>query len=179
MKTYWRQSIWRWTYGTGRWRCSGTPLKGPRHWLSTRCRWPGIPHTPYVRLIHSSFHSQTCHLATSLQRASILESSRSAQSPFSFSIIPPYHLLLISEENTIFSSSYVHVSFLRYVNINWTNVTSCDRTELTYCDLSYLIDDFFMVYKVRVQLVTENSISAWSRWKRFNPRESKSSTAKF
>ncbi|XP_064830350.1 interleukin-10 receptor subunit alpha [Oncorhynchus masou masou] len=65
------------------------------------------------------------------------------------------------------------VQMARYGNINWTNVTSCDRTQLTYCDLSYLIDDFFMVYKVRVQLVTENSISAWSRWKKFNPRESK------
>lgn len=65
------------------------------------------------------------------------------------------------------------VQMARYVNSNWTNVTSCDRTQLTYCDLSYLIGDFFMVYKVRVRLVTENSISAWSRWKRFNPRESK------
>ncbi|CAB1347615.1 unnamed protein product [Coregonus sp. 'balchen'] len=65
------------------------------------------------------------------------------------------------------------VQMARYVNSNWTNVTSCDRTQLAYCDLSYLIDDFVMVYKVRVRLVTENSISAWSRWKRFNPRESK------
>ncbi|XP_055752319.1 interleukin-10 receptor subunit alpha-like [Salvelinus fontinalis] len=65
------------------------------------------------------------------------------------------------------------VQMARYVNNNWTNVTSCDRTELTYCDLSYLIDDFFMIYKVRVRLVTENSISAWSQPKKFNLRESK------
>ncbi|XP_055735604.1 uncharacterized protein LOC129821897 [Salvelinus fontinalis] len=64
------------------------------------------------------------------------------------------------------------VQMSRYVNTNWANVTRCDRTQLTYCDLSYLIGDFFMLYKVRVRLVTENSISAWSR-KTFNPRTSK------
>lgn len=179
MKTYWRQSIWRWTYGTGRWRCSGTPLKGPRHWLSTRCRWPGIPHTLYFRLIHWSQHSPTCHLATALSYRIHFRVLPVHSIPFTLfnhsSISPSPHLW----RKYYNSSSYIHVYFLRYVNSNWTNVTSCDRTQLTYCDLSYLIGDFFMVYKVRVRLVTENSISAWSRSKKFNPRESKSSTAKF
>ncbi|XP_041734741.1 uncharacterized protein LOC121568250 [Coregonus clupeaformis] len=65
------------------------------------------------------------------------------------------------------------VQMARYVDSNWTNVTSCDRTQLAHCDLSYLIDDFVMVYKFRVRLVTENSISAWSPRKKFNLKESK------
>nr|XP_046245089.1 interleukin-10 receptor subunit alpha [Scatophagus argus] len=62
------------------------------------------------------------------------------------------------------SNSQYNVQMAKYTG-NWSIVTSCTKIKNTYCDLSGLTPDYDTAYKVRVQLVTGDYVSAWIRKK--------------
>ncbi|XP_070826802.1 interleukin-10 receptor subunit alpha [Chaetodon trifascialis] len=69
------------------------------------------------------------------------------------------------------SNSHYNVQMGNYSG-EWTMVASCTGITKTYCDLSSLIHDYHAGYKVKVQLVAGEAVSA-SASKKFLPNASK------
>ncbi|XP_056230997.1 interleukin-10 receptor subunit alpha isoform X1 [Seriola aureovittata] len=69
------------------------------------------------------------------------------------------------------SNSTYNVQMGKY-NGEWKEVKSCTGTTNHYCDLSRFILDYYIHYKVKVQLVTGHDKSEWIS-KRIRPNESK------
>ncbi|XP_054455253.1 interleukin-10 receptor subunit alpha [Anoplopoma fimbria] len=68
------------------------------------------------------------------------------------------------------SNSHYNVQMAKYTD-EWAEVASCTGIKKTYCDLSSLIHDYRCGYKVKVQLVAGDDVSAWKA-KRFLPSKS-------
>ncbi|XP_072248543.1 interleukin-10 receptor subunit alpha [Leuresthes tenuis] len=68
------------------------------------------------------------------------------------------------------SDYWYNVQMARYVD-EWAELSSCTRIKRTYCHLSSFIDDYSTAYKVRVQLVTKDDESNWTK-KKILPNQS-------
>ncbi|XP_059186642.1 interleukin-10 receptor subunit alpha [Centropristis striata] len=61
-----------------------------------------------------------------------------------------------------------NVQMAKYIGA-WNNVSSCTKITRNFCDLSsFVVDDYRAGYKVRVQVVSGDGVSAWTA-KRFYP----------